>query len=177
MEKLKEEEKVDKYAVQAENCLGAYWIRPCPAGGEKSCPSGNPEDCCPAGGSRIQFTTHVNLHPPSFLNAKTIFDLGWTKQIDWIMSLKKRAEEKQKGQKELKGKQAVESEPTLPKWLWQDPLEPVQGHVRFLFPQAMVPSKLFERPSGDLNGPLLNTPLLVALAALLAVSALVGLSL
>lgn len=32
---------------KAQNCLGAYWIRPCPAGGEKICPSGNPYDCCP----------------------------------------------------------------------------------------------------------------------------------
>ena len=32
---------------EAQNCLGAYWIRPCPAGGEKICPSGNPYDCCP----------------------------------------------------------------------------------------------------------------------------------
>lgn len=148
VEAIHKVQKPNKLAVQAQNCLGAYWIRPCPAGGEKICPSGNPYDCCPEGGSRIIFTSHVNVHPPGFLNAKTMFDLSWTKQIDWINSLKARAREVQKNET-AKAAQT----PVLPKWLWQDPGEPKRGSVPFSFPHAMViaPSKLYERSAFPLS--------------------------
>eukprot|EP00913_Durusdinium_trenchii_P028646 g26866.t1 len=48
VETIHEVHKPNKFAVQAENCLGAYWIQPCPPGGETSCPAGNPYSCCPA---------------------------------------------------------------------------------------------------------------------------------
>lgn len=58
VEAIHKEQKPNQFAVQAENCLGAYWIRPCPRGGENKCPSGNPYDCCPADrGSFLRLTS------------------------------------------------------------------------------------------------------------------------
>lgn len=167
VEAIHKEQKPNQFAVQAENCLGAYWIRPCPRGGENKCPSGNPYDCCPEGGSRIIFTTHINVHPPGFLNAKTMFDLSWTKQIDWIKALKDRAREVLKSNETFRAAQT----PVLPKWLWQDPTEPTKGSVRFSFPHEMMiaPSKLYQRTEPFWSFPSTSPVLFVALAAAVSV--------
>lgn len=78
-------------AVEANTCLAAFWIRPCPASGEQNCPPGNPINCCPAGGSHVRFTQHVNVHPPPLISEKTIFDNSWYKTIDWVNLVRKNA--------------------------------------------------------------------------------------
>ncbi|CAK9069055.1 unnamed protein product, partial [Durusdinium trenchii] len=173
VETIHEVHKPNKFAVQAENCLGAYWIQPCPPGGETSCPAGNPYSCCPEGGSRIRFTSHVNLHPPNFLNAKTIFDMGWTKQIDWINALKNRAREMKKhNDARIEETVSANATPTLPKWLWHDPAVPKRGSVPFDFPREMVSvARLYQRSSifsmSFSQPPLMYFPLAALLSVLL----------
>lgn len=118
-------------------------------------------------GSRIIFTTHINVHPPGFLNAKTMFDLSWTKQIDWIKALKDRAREVLKSNETFRAAQT----PVLPKWLWQDPTEPTKGSVRFSFPHEMMiaPSKLYQRTEPFWSFPPTSPVLFVALAAAVSV--------
>jgi len=129
-EPLHEVRHPDKQAVEANNCLGAYWIRPCPAGGEKNCPVGNPQNCCPDGGSRVLFTSHVNVHPPPVISAKTIFDASWPKQIEWINALKKRAWELVKADADSTSSPSVVISPD---WLWKDGTQAGSG-VALSFP-------------------------------------------
>eukprot|EP00931_Biecheleriopsis_adriatica_P010052 TRINITY_DN11114_c0_g1_i2.p1 TRINITY_DN11114_c0_g1~~TRINITY_DN11114_c0_g1_i2.p1 ORF type:complete len:470 (+),score=108.47 TRINITY_DN11114_c0_g1_i2:28-1410(+) len=139
VEPLHEVRHINREAVQANNCLGAYWIRPCPKGGEANCPAGNPTNCCPAGGSRVIFSSHVNVHPPALITAKSIFDMSWPKQVEWINALKKQAV--------LLNKSANvfalnESSVELPAWLWQDPAEPPSSGsgANFSFPRRIIAS-------------------------------------
>lgn len=117
-DRLHEVRHLNREAIQADNCLGAYWIRPCPAGGETHCPSGNPQNCCPEGGSRVIFTGHVNVHPPKVISAKSIFDLGWPKQIDWVNALRKRAANVSLSA--ALNAESNEPDTVIPRWLWQD---------------------------------------------------------
>lgn len=126
IERLHEVRHVNREAVQADNCLGAYWVRPCPAGGETHCPIGNPRNCCPEGGSRVIFTGHVNVHPPKVISEKSIFDLSWPKQIDWVNALRKRsAEVSRNATTYAEGKQSNDT--VIPRWLWQDGEVPLEG--------------------------------------------------
>mmetsp|Transcript_24725 Transcript_24725/g.44036 ORF Transcript_24725/g.44036 Transcript_24725/m.44036 type:complete len:390 (+) Transcript_24725:70-1239(+) len=114
--KLREVRHEDRSAVQANNCLGAYWVRPCPAAGEHNCPAGNPVNCCPPGGSHLLFTQHVNVHPPPLISAESIFDMSWYKQIDWIDMLQKRVRVLQNSGQNFR--QQIEQD--LPAWLLYD---------------------------------------------------------
>eukprot|EP00440_Ansanella_granifera_P014477 gb/GFBE01015734.1/.p1 GENE.gb/GFBE01015734.1/~~gb/GFBE01015734.1/.p1 ORF type:complete len:476 (+),score=103.71 gb/GFBE01015734.1/:1-1428(+) len=158
-DRLHEVRHVNREAVQADNCMGAYWVRPCPRGGEKVCPPGNPQNCCPDGGSRVLFTSHVNVHPPALITAKSIFDVSWPKQVEWINALKKRA---RLSNKTAVSASADDSSVAIPAWLWKD--EQAAGSqgtgVKLAFPHQLVSRAaglvaLFQR-QGSLFGELTN---------------------
>lgn len=62
-------------AVHAQNCLAAYHIM-----------------AKPGGGAHVVFTSEVNAHP-FLLSAEFIFNIMWTKTVDYINALRTRAQD------------------------------------------------------------------------------------
>jgi len=174
----------DGAAVAMQNCLGGYWIRPCPAGGEppSSCPAASPVDCCPDGGSHVVFTQHVNVHA-GFLSPRLMFDASWYRQIDWVNTVRTQAKRvKENGEARL----------DMPPWLLQGAPTPGPGSeakqgalgpaISCMFPPppgSPAVSQLYELPGTSRERGLTQPaaqcigPALAVLAALAAVTALI----
>eukprot|EP00933_Yihiella_yeosuensis_P048156 TRINITY_DN4419_c4_g1_i1.p1 TRINITY_DN4419_c4_g1~~TRINITY_DN4419_c4_g1_i1.p1 ORF type:complete len:400 (+),score=98.52 TRINITY_DN4419_c4_g1_i1:99-1298(+) len=90
----KVEEQAPWPSVMAENCLGAYHVV-----------------ALPNGGCHVVFSSMVNSHPPWPITAKFVFNLLWTKTVEYIQNLRARAQHLKKQRGSNPGKLAV------PEWL------------------------------------------------------------
>eukprot|EP00931_Biecheleriopsis_adriatica_P106768 TRINITY_DN8114_c0_g1_i2.p1 TRINITY_DN8114_c0_g1~~TRINITY_DN8114_c0_g1_i2.p1 ORF type:complete len:368 (+),score=96.10 TRINITY_DN8114_c0_g1_i2:70-1104(+) len=107
-------------AVAAQNCLGAYRI------------------ARTAKGTHVWFTQQINPHPPLLISARTVFDISWSKQVDFFNAVRKRAQE-------LYKKNPEQSEVALPAWLLQAPAgQASSGSVRFQTSKADLMVQLSE---------------------------------
>lgn len=92
-------------AVQAQNCLGSYYVV-----------------SLPQGGCHVVFSTMVNSHPPWPITAQFVFNIAWTKTADYIQHLRQRAQLLKRRRLAAGGKHEL----AVPRWLVYDGLEPNQ---------------------------------------------------
>eukprot|EP00931_Biecheleriopsis_adriatica_P006993 TRINITY_DN108328_c0_g1_i1.p1 TRINITY_DN108328_c0_g1~~TRINITY_DN108328_c0_g1_i1.p1 ORF type:complete len:350 (+),score=52.19 TRINITY_DN108328_c0_g1_i1:55-1050(+) len=90
-------------AVQAHNCLGAYNVKK-----------------LENGGCHVVYTTMVNPHAPWPITPRFVFNLAWTKTVDYIQSLRARAQYLKKRRLENN----VPAKPVIPDWLLYDGMTP-----------------------------------------------------